>query len=164
MRLRNAFASLAAVALLAPTVAFAHVDQAPPPKIKQAQKLKLVNNWQESDIKRTDAGFKWRKIENRFKTIWLKNHPPKQHTHFNPNGVYPGAPTHLINCESGGNPTVVSSNGLYHGLYQFSVSTWQSVGGTGLPSQASPYEQHKRAAILWNGGAGAGHWPVCGSR
>ncbi|WP_371814658.1 LysM peptidoglycan-binding domain-containing protein [Jeotgalicoccus sp. WY2] len=32
----------------------------------------------------------------------------------------------LAACESGGNASVVSSNGLYHGLYQFDAQTWQS--------------------------------------
>ncbi len=67
----------------------------------------------------------------------------------------------LARCESGGNPTIVSSNGLYHGLYQFSVGTWQGVGGAGLPSQASAEEQTSRAQMLYNR-SGAGQWPVCG--
>lgn len=67
----------------------------------------------------------------------------------------------LARCESGGNPTIVSKNGLYHGLYQFSVGTWQAVGGSGLPSQASPEEQTARAKMLYNR-SGAGQWPVCG--
>jgi resuscitation-promoting factor RpfB len=67
----------------------------------------------------------------------------------------------LAQCESGGRPNVVSSNGLYHGLYQFSVQTWRSVGGSGLPSQASPDEQTYRAQLLYNK-AGAGQWPHCG--
>ncbi|PPK97260.1 uncharacterized protein YabE (DUF348 family) [Kineococcus xinjiangensis] len=69
----------------------------------------------------------------------------------------------LAACESGGNPRIVSSNGLYHGLYQFSVSTWRAVGGSGLPSQASPAEQTYRAKLLY-ARAGAGQWPVCGKR
>lgn len=69
----------------------------------------------------------------------------------------------LAACESGGNPTIVSSNGKYHGLYQFSVATWQSVGGTGLPSQASADEQTARAQMLYNR-SGAGQWPHCGPR
>ncbi|WP_165865564.1 resuscitation-promoting factor [Vallicoccus soli] len=69
----------------------------------------------------------------------------------------------LAACESGGDPDIVSSNGLYHGLYQFSVSTWRSVGGSGLPSQASPAEQTMRAQMLYDA-AGPGQWPVCGSR
>jgi resuscitation-promoting factor RpfB len=67
----------------------------------------------------------------------------------------------LAKCESGGRADVVSSNGLYHGLYQFSVQTWKSVGGSGLPSQASPDEQTYRAQKLYNK-AGAGQWPHCG--
>jgi uncharacterized protein YabE (DUF348 family) len=69
----------------------------------------------------------------------------------------------LAACESGGNPTIVSRNGLYHGLYQFSVGTWKGVGGSGLPSQASPDEQTARAKMLYNR-SGAGQWPVCGKR
>lgn len=66
----------------------------------------------------------------------------------------------LAQCESGGNPSIVSSNGLYHGLYQFTVSTWQSVGGSGLPSQASASEQTERAKIL-QARSGWGQWPAC---
>ena len=67
----------------------------------------------------------------------------------------------LARCESGGNPSIVSSNGKYHGLYQFSVSTWKAVGGSGLPSQASAGEQTYRAKLLYQR-SGAGQWPVCG--
>lgn len=69
----------------------------------------------------------------------------------------------LAQCESGGNPSIVSSNGLYHGLYQFSVATWRSVGGAGLPSQASVAEQTKRAQIL-QARSGWGQWPHCSSK
>ena len=69
----------------------------------------------------------------------------------------------LAQCESGGNPRIVSSNGLYHGLYQFSTSTWRSVGGSGVASQASPDEQTYRAKLLYNR-SGAGQWPTCGRR
>lgn len=68
----------------------------------------------------------------------------------------------LAQCESGGDPTIVSSNGLYHGLYQFSVPTWQSMGGSGAASAASSDEQTYRAMSLWDA-AGPGQWPVCGS-
>jgi resuscitation-promoting factor RpfB len=67
----------------------------------------------------------------------------------------------LAACESGGRPNAVSGTGKYHGLYQFSVATWQAVGGTGLPSQASPDEQTYRAQLLYNR-SGAGQWPHCG--
>lgn len=67
----------------------------------------------------------------------------------------------LAQCEAGGNPQAVNPAGPYYGLYQFLLSTWQSVGGVGLPSQASPSEQTYRAQILYNR-SGAGQWPVCG--
>ncbi len=67
----------------------------------------------------------------------------------------------LARCESGGRVDAVSSTGKYHGLYQFSVATWQSVGGSGLPSQASADEQTARAKMLYNR-SGAGQWPHCG--
>jgi uncharacterized protein YabE (DUF348 family) len=69
----------------------------------------------------------------------------------------------LAECESGGDPNAVSSNGLYFGLYQFSLSTWESVGGSGNPTDASSAEQTRRAQILYDR-AGDSPWPVCGSR
>lgn len=64
-------------------------------------------------------------------------------------------------CESGRNPGVVSSNGLYFGAMQFSSSTWHSVGGRGSPAAASLKEQYVRGYRLMQRD-GAGHWPVCG--
>ncbi len=62
----------------------------------------------------------------------------------------------LARCESGGNPRAVNPAG-YYGLYQFSLSTWRSVGGSGNPIDASPAEQLLRAKILYKK-AGAGQW------
>jgi len=66
----------------------------------------------------------------------------------------------LARCESGGNPRAVNPNGHY-GLYQFSLSTWAAVGGSGNPVNASVGEQTRRAQILYDR-AGAGQWS-CGS-
>jgi peptidoglycan hydrolase-like protein with peptidoglycan-binding domain len=68
----------------------------------------------------------------------------------------------LARCESGGNPRAVNPSG-YYGLYQFSRSTWRSVGGHGLPSRASSAEQTRRARILFSR-TGARSWPHCGPR
>jgi resuscitation-promoting factor RpfB len=68
--------------------------------------------------------------------------------------------TALARCESTNNPRAVNSAG-YYGLYQFSLSTWRSVGGTGNPIDASPEEQTARAQMLYKK-AGAGQWG-CGS-
>ncbi len=67
----------------------------------------------------------------------------------------------LARCESGGNPRAVSSNGLYHGLYQFDRRTWQGVGGSGVASDAPADEQTARAQALY-AQRGASPWPTCG--
>ncbi|MFZ0324046.1 MAG: ubiquitin-like domain-containing protein [Actinomycetes bacterium] len=66
----------------------------------------------------------------------------------------------LAACESGGNPQAVNPAG-YYGLYQFTLGTWYSVGGTGNPVDASSDEQTYRAQLLYER-SGAGPWPVCG--
>ena len=66
----------------------------------------------------------------------------------------------LAACESGGNPRAVNAAG-YYGLYQFAMSTWYSVGGSGNPIDATPEEQTYRAQVLYQR-SGAGQWPVCG--
>ena len=63
-------------------------------------------------------------------------------------------------CESGGDPTAVSPSGQYHGKYQFSQATWESVGGTGDPAAAPEAEQDARAAQLL-ATQGPDAWPVC---
>jgi hypothetical protein len=60
----------------------------------------------------------------------------------------PSAWSRLRNCESGGDYTVIAVNGHY-GAYQFDLSTWRSVHGTGRPDQASPAEQDYRALYLY---------------
>ena len=72
-------------------------------------------------------------------------------------------PAHLqaiAECESGGDPTAIGGGGLYRGKYQFSVATWQAVGGKGDPAAAPEAEQDRRAIILYNT-SGPGQWPVC---
>jgi hypothetical protein len=65
-------------------------------------------------------------------------------------------------CESGGDPTAIGGGGLYRGKYQFSIATWQGVGGTGDPAAASEAEQDLRATILYER-SGPGQWPTCGA-
>jgi hypothetical protein len=64
-------------------------------------------------------------------------------------------------CESGGDPTAVSSDGTYRGKYQFDYGTWESTGGSGDPAAASESEQDYRAALLY-AASGSSPWPVCG--
>lgn len=67
----------------------------------------------------------------------------------------------IASCESGGDPTAVSSDGSYRGKYQFSFETWAAVGGSGDPATASESEQDYRAALLY-AQSGSSPWPVCG--
>jgi hypothetical protein len=64
-------------------------------------------------------------------------------------------------CESKNDPRAVGGGGAYRGMYQFSVSTWAVVGGSGDPAAASRWEQTWRAWLLLSR-HGGGHWPNCG--
>ena len=78
-----------------------------------------------------------------------------------PDVPIPAALKSIAQCESGGDPRAVSSNGMYRGKYQFDYGTWASVGGDGDPAAASETEQDRRAAMLYKR-SGATPWPVCG--
>jgi hypothetical protein len=67
----------------------------------------------------------------------------------------------IASCESGGDPTAISSDGSYRGKYQFSFETWVAVGGSGDPAAAPEQEQDYRAALLY-AASGSSPWPVCG--
>lgn len=75
----------------------------------------------------------------------------------------------LRHCESSGNYSIVSRNGLYHGAYQFYQPTWDGLANqvaradlVGLPpSQAAPADQDALALLLWQQ-RGSQPWPVCG--
>lgn len=69
----------------------------------------------------------------------------------------------LAACESGGRPDAVDPSGTYGGLYQFDTGTWQSLGGSGRPQDASAGEQTTRAKKLYVQ-RGASPWPHCGRR
>ncbi|WP_035280141.1 resuscitation-promoting factor [Brevibacterium album] len=55
----------------------------------------------------------------------------------------------IVQCESEFNPKAVNrSNNRYFGLFQFGIPTWEGVGGSGNPADASPQEQFMRAKML----------------
>ena len=67
--------------------------------------------------------------------------------------------TSLAGCESGGNWAANTGNGYYGGL-QFSLSSWQAVGGTGYPHEASAATQIAMGERL-QAQQGWGAWPGC---
>jgi hypothetical protein len=71
----------------------------------------------------------------------------------------PEALAALRQCESNGNYRAATGNG-YFGAYQFSESTWRSLGYRGLPHQSPPAVQDEAAAKLWSL-TGWRSWPGC---
>lgn len=65
----------------------------------------------------------------------------------------------LAQCESGGNWHINTGNGYYGGL-QFSLSSWQAVGGTGYPHEHSRETQILMGQRL-QARQGWGAWPAC---
>ena len=78
-----------------------------------------------------------------------------------PDGSMEAAWEKLRQCEASGNYRAVSPSGTYRGAYQFDQRTWETVGGTGDPIDATPAEQDLRARILYER-RGRQPWPVCG--
>lgn len=72
----------------------------------------------------------------------------------------------IIRRESGGDFTIVSSNGLYFGAYQFARGTADTaaswMGKRDLigvaPNRWSKFEQDQAFWTIWDGGRGASHW------
>ncbi len=65
----------------------------------------------------------------------------------------------VAQCESGGNWHINTGNGFSGGL-QFTQSTWQAFGGSGLAANASRAEQIAVAQRVL-AAQGPGAWPVC---
>jgi resuscitation-promoting factor RpfB len=72
----------------------------------------------------------------------------------------------LAQCESNGNWSLVhhaTSSITYYGGLQFHADTWRTVGGSGLPHEASRAEQIYRAQVLlskpW--ATWGNQWPAC---
>ncbi|SJN36420.1 resuscitation-promoting factor Rpf [Micrococcus luteus] len=68
----------------------------------------------------------------------------------------------LAECESNGTWDINTGNGFYGGV-QFTLTSWQAVGGEGYPHQASKAEQIKRAEIIQDL-QGWGAWPLCSQK
>jgi hypothetical protein len=64
-------------------------------------------------------------------------------------------------CESTGRWHIATGNGFYGGL-QFTLGTWYSVGGRGMPHLNSVLEQKYRAVKVYKRRGSWADWPVCG--
>lgn len=132
-----------------PSVAPAQVARIAPlqPPVKRFHRLVHTISQQIQDEEQAAARKQKREQEEQFAEL--------------PGGVSLSTLEAIASCESGGDPTAVSSNGTYRGLYQFDYGTWESMGGSGDPAAAPVAEQNYRAALLY-ASAGSGPWPVCG--
>jgi hypothetical protein len=115
----------------------------------------------------SDGRPSWSLLRAEARRLWLELHPALAEAHEAAQG--PRAPDwwlassrRVALCESGGRPDAVSAGGDYRGKWQFDLSTWAGVGGTGDPAAAPEAEQDGRAYLLWQR-RGWQPWPVCGA-
>jgi len=69
----------------------------------------------------------------------------------------------LAQCESSGNLAAESRDGRYFGKYQFSIATWEAMGGTGSPAEAPEATQDALAYKLYQQ-RGTAPWPSCSAQ
>lgn len=69
----------------------------------------------------------------------------------------------IAQCESGGNIAIESRDGRYFGKYQFSIPTWEAMGGTGSPAEAPEATQDALAYKLYQE-RGTAPWPACSAK
>ena len=136
--------SMLAIGLTAVPAAFAATADAP----TAPERLASFKAFDKKDVRAFKKAQKRREARKRERLYSSVEIPPQLES--------------IAACESGGDPTAVSSNGTYRGKYQFSYATWAAVGGSGDPAAAPEREQDYRAALLYNR-SGPGQWPVCGS-
>lgn len=84
---------------------------------------------------------------------------PAEESDVAPQAASAGVWDRVAECESGGNWQINTGNGFYGGL-QFTMDSWNWVGGSGMPHEASREEQIARAEILLDR-QGWQAWPAC---
>jgi hypothetical protein len=123
--------------------------------------LDPVDRYSELIVRRTVKAEQAHKIQAKKKREAREAREEQEQFENLPGGVSLATLESIASCESGGDPEIVSSDGSYMGLYQFDQGTWESVGGTGSPIEASAAEQTYRAALLYSR-SGSSPWPICG--
>jgi hypothetical protein len=101
-------------------------------------------------------------LQREWNESYAKLHPAPPDSRWSTVQPYDDKLDRMASCESGRNWSINTGNGFYGGL-QFTLGTWQSVGGRGYPHQNSELEQKYRAVLLIQS-SGYGPWPVCGYR
>jgi Transglycosylase-like domain len=96
------------------------------------------------------------------KAVLRRVHKPRPIAHVRVAKPAGGVWQALRGCESSGNYRADTGNGFY-GAYQFTLATWQWIGGAGRPDQASDAVQDAMAARL-QARSGWGNWPACSVR
>ncbi len=149
-----------AIALAVPTTAIAAQDDgAAAPRIGLADAVPALPVLETGSSLRSEM----RKGAHRIQVVRRARQRREQREAFAtlPGGVSLETLAAIAACESGGDPTAVSSDGSYRGKYQFDYGTWESVGGSGDPAAAPEAEQDYRAALLYSE-SGSSPWPICG--
>lgn len=74
----------------------------------------------------------------------------------------------IANCESHYNPSAISRNGLYGGMFQYSTSTWKStrtaMGMDPNPDLRFSAQEAIRTSAFKIANGGIGAWPICGAK
>jgi hypothetical protein len=151
-------ADTSAGALASPPVAANAIGNA---KALTGPLLDPVDRYSELIVRRTVKAERVHKIHAKKRREAREAREEQEQFENLPGGVTIGTLESIAACESGGDPEIVSSDGAYMGLYQFDQGTWESVGGTGTPIEASAAEQTYRAALLYSR-SGSSPWPICG--
>lgn len=167
MSKRTGIVALALIALSVPGVAVAQSVNAPSTGLSNAEPVRIAVLDRPGKLldKTIEVSVKQIRAEKKAKRIAAeKRARQRRAAEFAtlPGGVSQATLDSIAACESGGDPTAVSSDGTYRGLYQFDYGTWASMGGSGDPAAAPPEEQTYRAATLY-AASGSSPWPVCGS-
>ena len=159
---RSHIALLAIVALCFPAAALAaSKDGSSPETIADAEVAPLAHEQPSANFQDLVADVAQEIRTREAERVKRKQRERREEFEELPGGVSIATLEAIAECESGGDPTIVSADGSYRGKYQFSVSTWETVGGSGDPAAAPEPEQDYRAALLY-AQSGSSPWPVCG--
>jgi LysM repeat protein len=132
-----------------------------PDLIRPGQRLTVPEKGERVAFKPRRGGRRWIRVEAPTRRSWSssRSRTTSRRTSAAAGGGRNGVWDRLAACESGGDWGTNTGNGYYGGL-QFSSSTWRSLGGSGVASQASRAKQIQIAKRLQRR-SGWEAWPAC---